>query len=86
MSSLRCHGCSGSGYVLGGGMIRKEHDECNGTGKVNDFDKLATNNLMEKFPGLTENQAMEAITEAKEQTIKKTVLVNRRRGRPARVA
>lgn len=31
---MRCHGCYGSGKMLGGGMISKRCDVCEGSGKV----------------------------------------------------
>lgn len=36
---IRCKRCSGSGIVMGGGMMRVDCDDCDGNGKVYpDFD------------------------------------------------
>lgn len=31
---MRCHGCYGSGKMMGGGMISKRCDVCEGSGQV----------------------------------------------------
>lgn len=34
MEKIRCKSCVGSGKVMGGGMIIKDCDQCDGTGKI----------------------------------------------------
>ncbi len=33
---MRCHGCYGSGKMMGGGMVQKRCDACEGSGVIDD--------------------------------------------------
>lgn len=57
----RCPCCSGSGKVLGGGMLTKDCDNCDGLGKLPEIEKpkvdkrskdyrKSVSNLKEKYP------------------------------------
>lgn len=74
----RCQPCTGSGRVMGGGMIIKDCLECSGKGYIivpdNELDFLAAkqtesfiaakNRLMKKQKGLTEEEADKLLEKA----------------------
>lgn len=44
---MRCHGCYGSGKQMGGGMIQKKCDNCEGTGHIDiDAEESALSNVL----------------------------------------
>lgn len=74
----RCSSCAGSGRMLGGGMIQRNCDNCDGSGKLSHVDdemgylelkqsqrfEEAKDQLKKEFPTMTDNDADKFMTEA----------------------
>lgn len=62
----RCTVCTGSGKIMGGGMMLQDCDECDGLGKITDL-KLAEKEAITKIkacdPNLTEKDAQKVLDE-----------------------
>jgi hypothetical protein len=81
MTMQRCTPCGGSGRVMGGGMIIKDCEECDGRGKIKKIDdeidyltmkqtksyKSAKTRLQKKHPNLSEDEAEKMLDKAFEK-------------------
>lgn len=48
---MRCHGCYGSGKMMGGGMMQKRCDTCEGSGRIDiDANESALANVLRETP------------------------------------
>lgn len=62
----RCTVCTGSGKVMGGGMMLQECEECDGTGKISEL-KIAEKEAIEKIKAcddkITDQDAQKVLEE-----------------------
>jgi DnaJ-class molecular chaperone len=48
---MRCHGCYGSGKMMGGGFMQKRCDACEGTGHIDHIaESAALANVLRETP------------------------------------